>query len=285
MVATAVHAARLGLEVEAVRFGQPMTDHVAAMVAKATELGVRDTRAPSSTAMPFVLARRWAKLAPSGATLITPGGSTPVGVLGYVGAGLELADRFASEGWDEPDDVVVALGSGGSSVGLALGLAIAGWKHATVVAVRVADAIVTNRPVLSGIEAGVRGLLALGGGLAPAARWTIDPRWFGDGYGHPTRRGFGGGRAGGRVWGCTASRRTPPRHLPRRSSASTPVAAWCSCRRCRGDVPRSGAGLEGAETQERGCTLAAWHRYLLTTNRACPTPPGCPPRRPHVASG
>lgn len=189
VVATAVHAARLGLEVEAVRFPQPMTDHVAEMTARAEALGVHGTAAPSSTAMPFVLARRWARLAPTGATLITPGGSTPVGVLGYVGAGLELADRFAAHGWEEPDDVVVALGSGGSSVGLALGLGLAGWSHATVVAVRVADRIVTNAPVLRGIEAGVRSLLALGGGFPPPARWSIDGGWFGEGYGHPTAVG------------------------------------------------------------------------------------------------
>ncbi len=189
VVATAVHARQLGLEVEAVRFDQPMTDHVAAMAAKAEALGVTSVMAPSSTAMPFVLAQRWSRLARRGGTLITPGGSTPVGVLGYVGAGLELADRFAAEGWDEPDDVVVALGSGGSSVGLSVGVALAGWRHATVVAVRVADRIVTNGPVLRGIETGVRSLLALGGGLPPPARWTIDGRWFGPGYGHPTAEG------------------------------------------------------------------------------------------------
>jgi D-cysteine desulfhydrase len=189
VVATAVHAARFGLQVEAVRFPQPVTDHVTAMAARADDLGVRTTRASSSTAMPFVLARRWAALAPTGATLITPGGSTPVGVLGYVGAGLELVDRFATEGWDEPDEVVVALGSGGSSVGLSLGMALGGWRLARVRAVRVADRIVTNAPVLRGIEAGVRTLLALVGAVPPPARWSIDGRWFGPGYGHPTEAG------------------------------------------------------------------------------------------------
>jgi D-cysteine desulfhydrase len=58
-----------------------------------------------------------------------------------------------------------------------------------VVAVRVADRIVTNGPVLRGMEVGVRSLLALGGGLPPRARWTIDGRWFGKGYGHPTAEG------------------------------------------------------------------------------------------------
>jgi 1-aminocyclopropane-1-carboxylate deaminase/D-cysteine desulfhydrase-like pyridoxal-dependent ACC family enzyme len=189
VVATAVHARRLGLEVEAVRFPQPTTDHVEEMFARSEALGVRSTWAPTSTAMPLVLARRWARLARQGGTLVTPGGSTPIGVLGYVGAGLELADRFAAQGWDEPDEVVVALGSGGSSVGLAVGLALAGWRSATVVAVRVADRIVTNAPVLRGLEAGVRSLLALGGAVPPPARWSIDGRWFGAGYGHPTPEG------------------------------------------------------------------------------------------------
>jgi 1-aminocyclopropane-1-carboxylate deaminase/D-cysteine desulfhydrase-like pyridoxal-dependent ACC family enzyme len=189
VVATAVHAQRLGLPVEAVRFPQPITPHVEAMRDRATGLGVRFTEAPTSTAMPFGLARRWARLAPRGATLVTPGGSTPVGVLGYVGAGLELVTGFDHHGWDEPDAVVVALGSGGSSVGLALGMAAGGWRSAEVVAVRVADAIVTNTAVLRGIEAGVRSLLAIGGLRPPAARWRIDGGWFGDGYGHPTPAG------------------------------------------------------------------------------------------------
>lgn len=186
VVATAVHAARLGLEVEAVRFAQPENDHVLAMAATAEAVGVRTTMAGRAELMPFVLAQRWAELSRKGGTLVTPGGSTPLGVLGYVGAGLELVDTFAAEGWDEPDDVVVALGSGGTSVGLAVGLALGGWRRAQVVAVRVADAIVTNRLVLAGLEAGVRSLLALGGLLPPPARWAIDTAWFGPGYGHST---------------------------------------------------------------------------------------------------
>jgi D-cysteine desulfhydrase len=181
VVATAVHAGRLGLAVEAVRFPQPETGHVRAMAARAALLGVRFTDAPSSTAMPFVLARRWAALRGSGATLVTPGGSTPVGVLGYVAAGLELADQT-----DEPDEIVVALGSGGSAVGLAVGVALGGWRRAVVRAVRVADRVVTNRPVLRGIELGVRELLLLGGAVPPPSRLVVDGAWFGPGYGHET---------------------------------------------------------------------------------------------------
>ena len=185
VVATAVHAARLGLDVEAVRFPQPETDHVRAMSARADDLGVRTTVARSSYLMPAVLAARWAALAPGGATLVTPGGSTPLGTLGHVATGLELAAQVD----EEPDDVIVALGSGGTAVGIALGLAMAGWRRARVVAVRVADRIVTNRPVLAGIEAGVRGLLGLAGVRPSPVRLTIDGGWFGAGYGHPTAAG------------------------------------------------------------------------------------------------
>ena len=127
VVATAIHAARLGLEVEAVRFPQPETPHVLEMAAKAEAAGVRSSMVSSSYLMPVLLAQRWIQIAMQDGTLITPGGSTPVGVLGAVTAGIELVDGFVENGWDEPDDVVVALGSGGSSIGLALGLAIGGW--------------------------------------------------------------------------------------------------------------------------------------------------------------
>ncbi len=190
VVATAVHAQRLGLEVEAVRFPQPRTDHVDAMFAKAAGArrpqrrradAPRRCRSCSHDAGPA--SRR------PGRRSSPQAGRPPSGSSATWARASSWRPASPHEGWDEPDDVVVALGSGGSSVGLSLGLALAGWRRATVVAVRVADRIVTNAPVLRGIEAGVRSLLALGGGFPPPARWTIDGRWFGPGYGHPTEAG------------------------------------------------------------------------------------------------
>jgi 1-aminocyclopropane-1-carboxylate deaminase/D-cysteine desulfhydrase-like pyridoxal-dependent ACC family enzyme len=185
VVACAVHGARVGVSVEAVRFPQPVTPHVEEVAAHAAALGVVDHHAGSSTAMPFVLAARWARLAGRGATLVVPGGSTPIGILGAVGGGIELA----TSGIEEPDDIVCALGSGGTTVGLALGIALAGWRRATVVGVLVSEAIVGNRVVLGGLEAGTRALLATGGVFAPPARWSIDTEYLGEGYGFPTDAG------------------------------------------------------------------------------------------------
>jgi D-cysteine desulfhydrase len=186
VLATAIHARRLGLEVEAVLFPQPETDDVRDTRAALADLGgVRTTMVASPYLMPVGIARRLAALAPRRPYLVWPGASTPIGTLGYVGAGLELA----ASGVEEPDVVVVALGSGGSAVGIALGVLLGGWEHARVLAVRAADAVATNAAVLRALEAGTSALLALGGWMPRPARWEVDPSWFGPGYGHPTAAG------------------------------------------------------------------------------------------------
>ncbi|MBV9664277.1 MAG: pyridoxal-phosphate dependent enzyme [Actinobacteria bacterium] len=193
VVATAVYARQLDLEVEAVLYPQPITDDVRRTQAHLREQGVRIRLTPHRYLMPLVLAQRMAALAPFRPYLLWPGASTPLGTLGYVSAALELVD-----GWDQPappDTVVAALGSGGTVVGLAIGLAMAGWTDTRVVGVRVADRSVTNTAVLGSMQAGTLALLALGGYVScSAARPVeIDGRWFGPGYGHPTPAGDAAG--------------------------------------------------------------------------------------------
>jgi 1-aminocyclopropane-1-carboxylate deaminase/D-cysteine desulfhydrase-like pyridoxal-dependent ACC family enzyme len=190
VLAAAVHAGRLGLEVDAVLYPQPSTPDVERTHAELSSLDhVHVTRVPSPYLMPAALAARMARLAPRRPYLLWPGASTPLGTLGYVSAGLELVEAFADARWPEPDVVVVPLGSGGTAVGTALGLALAGWAHAEVLAVRAADAVVTNRVVLRALEAGTAAILALGGWRPRPARINIARQWFGAGYGHRTRAG------------------------------------------------------------------------------------------------
>ncbi len=188
--ATAVHAARLGLDVEAVRFPQPETDHVLAVDAALRALpNVRHTMVSAGYLMPFVLAARRAALERAGGYAVLPGATSPLGMLGYVSAALELVDAFAANGWAEPDEVVVALGSGGSAAGLTIGLQLGGWRRTTVVAVRVADAIVTNRAVLGAHAVGTFAVLAMAGWAPVHGNISIERRYFGAGYGHPTEAG------------------------------------------------------------------------------------------------
>jgi D-cysteine desulfhydrase len=184
--ATAVHARRLDLDVEAVRFPQPDTAHVREVDAALRALGgVRETWVSTSALMPFALAARRVAIEREGGYAIFPGATSPLGALGYVGAALELIEQLD----DEPDDVVVALGSGGSAVGLTIGLRLGGWRRARVVGVRTADAIVTNRAALFPHAAGTFALLALGGWRPQHGHLHIDTRWFGAGYGHATEAG------------------------------------------------------------------------------------------------
>src|ERR1700716_3660938 len=98
--ATAVHAARLGLEVEAVRSPQPDTPHVQAVDDALRALpNVRHTMVPHRYAMPVVLAARRAAIERQGGYAVLPGATSPLGVLGYVSAALELIDAFAEAGW------------------------------------------------------------------------------------------------------------------------------------------------------------------------------------------
>jgi D-cysteine desulfhydrase len=149
VLAAAVWCARLDLGVEAVLYPQPVTDDVRHTQAELRETGARVTLTPNRYLMPLTLAQRLAALARHRPYLLWPGASTPLGTLGYVSAGLELV----ASGVEEPDSVVVSLGSGGSAVGLALGMALGGWRRAKVVATRAADVSVTNMAVLRALEA------------------------------------------------------------------------------------------------------------------------------------
>jgi D-cysteine desulfhydrase len=57
--------------------------------------------------------------------LIPPGGSSPLGLVGFVNAALELRTQITGGQMPEPDFIYVACGSMGTAGGLALGLRVA----------------------------------------------------------------------------------------------------------------------------------------------------------------
>ncbi len=66
---------------------------------------------------------------------IPPGGSSPLGVIGFVNAALELKKQIMSGGVPEPDCIYVACGTTGTGAGLMLGIRAAGL-NSRVVSVR-----------------------------------------------------------------------------------------------------------------------------------------------------
>jgi 1-aminocyclopropane-1-carboxylate deaminase/D-cysteine desulfhydrase-like pyridoxal-dependent ACC family enzyme len=69
---------------------------------------------------------------------IQPGGSSPLGIAGYINAGFELKEQIDAGLLPEPDRIYVPLGSMGTTIGLMLGLKVAGVRS-RIIAVRVLE--------------------------------------------------------------------------------------------------------------------------------------------------
>ena len=149
VLATALYGRANGFEVHAVLFPQPWNEHVEAQLRadlKASAI-LHPARSYAEVAARMAWIATRLRMQRRHAYLMGPGGSSPVGALGYVEAGLELARQIDEGRVPEPDAVYASAGSGGTAAGVAVGLAAAGLTT-RVVAVRVTDRIAINRAVL-----------------------------------------------------------------------------------------------------------------------------------------
>ncbi len=179
VLATTVHGRRHGFEVGALLVSQPGTAHGEANL----RAGLAQGLTPIPTSMLSLPLRAWLAM-DDDVYFITVGGSNLVGSLGYVDAGLELAGQIARAELPAPHVVVVALGSGGTAAGLAVGLAEAGLET-RVVGVAVGKPVVALRLMAHRL---VRQVADARGVERDAAlsRLTVDARWVGPGYGRST---------------------------------------------------------------------------------------------------
>ena len=120
------------------------------------------------------------------AWLIPIGGSSWLGTVGYVNAGLELAAQITALEIPVPDRIYIATGTMGSAGGLALGLALAGQKI-EVQAVRVSPEIIMNRRRLDHLMVKTATMLSridasIPANLASRALIEVRHEFFGDGY-------------------------------------------------------------------------------------------------------
>lgn len=131
----------------------------------------------------------------AGAVWLAPGGSSPLGNLGYVEAGLEFAKQMG----DQPADVVyVAMGTMGTAVGLAIGLQLAGCPT-RVVAVRASN-VPTSTP--RKLRRMYQDTIAFLRRTAPGfpnlsfadAKLELQGRFLGRGYALPSHEGRAAGR-------------------------------------------------------------------------------------------
>lgn len=149
VLATSLFGAHWNFNVQAVVVAQPWTLHVEENLRCVLGAGTEVHRAP---AWPIVATKTASLLASLTARGLRPyrvphGGSSVVGTLGYVEAGLEIAAQIDSGEMPEPSAIFVALGSGGTAAGLCVGLAALGFTT-PVIGVRVTPRLVCNRAVV-----------------------------------------------------------------------------------------------------------------------------------------
>jgi len=146
-LATAVYAREMGLKCTSVLLAQPNANYVRQNLLFNHVCGADIYHHKNETAAyaPTLL-RLFGRVFKHGKIpyLITPGGSSSLGTIGYVNAGFELREQVSTGLMPEPDYLFVPLGTMGTAVGLTIGLRAAGFKT-HVICVRVVDEKYGNR--------------------------------------------------------------------------------------------------------------------------------------------
>jgi D-cysteine desulfhydrase len=193
-LATARYAAAAGLRCVIALVDQPVDDHVRRQLARLEASGARlyRTRDARRTALatPWILARHAQARPPRLPYVLPPGGSSPIGAVGFVEAGLELGEQVRAGALPEPAAVVHALGTGGTAAGLLVGLRLAGLRT-RVVSVLVNDTVPLSQRSVLRLAHRVHALLeargARVGDLRPGpGDLEVLRGWLGPGYGHRT---------------------------------------------------------------------------------------------------
>jgi len=124
------------------------------------------------------------------AWVIPMGGSSWLGTIGFVAAGLELAAQIQNGDIPLPDRLYVGSGTMGTAVGLALGLTIAELKT-EIHAVRVSDTSIANENAMRSLLNKTAGMMrrlddAVPADLASRANIRMRHSFFGPGYARGT---------------------------------------------------------------------------------------------------
>ena len=145
-LATAIYARQLGLKSISMLTPQPNAQYVRLNLLMSyycgAELHLCGTELEGPTTIPLVyLATIYQLLRHTlqrgrFPQVIPPGGSSPLGVVGFVNAALELKKQITNGEIPEPQYIYVACGTMGTAAGLTLGLRVAGL-NSRVVSVRI----------------------------------------------------------------------------------------------------------------------------------------------------
>ena len=124
------------------------------------------------------------------AWVIPLGGSSWRGTVGFVAAGLELAEQIAAGEIAKPDRIYVGTGTMGTAIGMALGLAIA-ELDTEVHAVRASVTAITNDRLMQNLSEKTVAMMrrlddSVPADLASRTNIRLRNSFFGGGYAHTT---------------------------------------------------------------------------------------------------
>lgn len=187
-LATALYAREAGLECTCFLMHQAKTAHIAATLNTHIRIGTELVRYGGTYRKRVATLRE--HLWDRNAWVMPMGGSSWRGTVGFVAAGLELAEQVAAGEIGKPDRIYVGTGTMGTAVGIALGLAIA-QLDTEIHAVRASATDITNEYLMQKLTDKTALMMRRLDDSVPAdlgTRTKIRLRngFFGEGYGHTT---------------------------------------------------------------------------------------------------
>ena len=188
-LATTVHGRAQGFDVTLVLFPQPLTQHVRDVLQMDHAFGAEIRWANRMEMVPVAMLQARLAYRRDERFIIAPGGSDAVGTLGWIDAGLEIAEQVERGETPRPAVVHVAAGTLGTAAGLALGFAAAGLD-VPIAATRITSRLITNERALATLVRGAEAILQSAGVRVTVERALrmvrIRHGQIGRGYGHET---------------------------------------------------------------------------------------------------
>jgi len=207
VLATGIHGGGQGFRVMGLMFHQPNAEYLRRNLLLDCHYGVEVKYTDSFVGEIFLLFSEYLKAALRGdRPYYVPGGaSSPAGSLGFVNAVYELKEQIEEGLMPEPDYIVAAAGSLGTTAGLELGCRLLGLKT-RVLAVGVSTPRVVNPRGLANMVRSICGYMRKHDPDVPEVRCTENDvtmlmDYLGDGYAHITELGFATVRDMGRLEG------------------------------------------------------------------------------------
>ena len=271
-LATAIFAAHVGLPCTCFLSHQRSTPETAAALDAHLGLGTRLVHFGGKYPQRIATLRRF--LWGQDTFVIPPGGTSWLGTLGFVSAGVELANQVAAGSLPAPDRLYVATGTMGTAAGLALGLALSGLAT-EVQAIRVSETWLCNEEALSRCMAKATGMMHRLDARIPAdlhRRTNIRLRndFFAGGYAHSDRAtdqaiAFAADQLGLSLEATYTGKALAAllHDLQQRAKSGRNYLFWNTFNSAHGRLPTTGSDARSDRTPDGAAGLpAAFRRYL-----------------------